>query len=184
MAAGAGGMAGLRAAVQSLSRVELLAIAADMRAQAAQSEADARQLLLQYPALTTALLMVEERLGMLKTTTPALDAAAAAAGAGAGGGDGAAPAPAAGAPPTAAAAAAAAGSGADADDPVAMVRGILAMTDAAVAALPDDQRESAVALRDAVLLPLHTLTALPEPRRSELLELREQLRTTMGITPA
>lgn len=161
----AAGMAGVAAAVEGMSRVELLAVATQMRALAAQSEADARTLLLQFPSLTAALLMIEERLGMLKTTTPALDAAAAAAG------------------PAADAGAEAGSPAAAADDGLAVVRGILQLTDAAVSALPDDQRESALTLRQAILLPLDVLHGFAEPRRSQLLELREQLRG-MGITPA
>lgn len=65
----------VRTAVESLSGEELLAIATDMRTLAVQSESVARQLLLQYPTLTTALLMVEERLGMLLTSSRELDKA-------------------------------------------------------------------------------------------------------------
>jgi len=175
-------MAGVAAVVEGMSRVELLAVATQMRALAAQSEADARTLLLQFPSLTAALLMIEERLGMLKTTTPALDAAASAAGplAGSGGGGGAA----AAAPPAdGGSGGGGGGGGGGADDGLAVVRGILEMSEEAVAALPDDHRESAVTLRQAILLPLDRLHGFEEPRRSQLLELREQLRG-MGITPA
>ena len=61
----------VRAAVDALPHSEMVAIAEEMRTMTSADERSARALLHQYPTLTAALLMMEERLGMLHTWPPA-----------------------------------------------------------------------------------------------------------------
>jgi len=75
---GGGGLGSVRGAVEGLSHEELVSIGNEVRALAASDPLGTRALLLQYPSLTAALLMIEERLGMLHTATETLQQRAAA----------------------------------------------------------------------------------------------------------
>jgi hypothetical protein len=68
----------VRDVVSALNRGDSLLLISAVRALAMQDENALVALCNTYPTLTMALLMIEERLGMLQTSSPALDAAIAA----------------------------------------------------------------------------------------------------------
>ena len=183
-----GGLMTVRGAVEALSHDELMSIASDIRALALSDAAGTRQLLLQNPTLTTALLMIEERLGMLhtlpmtalrersggsgidSTSTAGVSASAAATGS-------LSTADAADATVTAAPPADALGLGSmSADDAAALLRVVLDMTAAQIAATDDAEQQATIrAVQDAARLSPAEIEALGPSRKSELTTLRTQL---------
>ena len=141
------------AAVSALSREECLAIATDMRAAACDPEA-ITTLLRTYPTLTVALLMIEERLQMLRTTTPPLDAAIAA---------------------HAAQAAAVVTTDENAEE-IAMMNKYIQFSDEDIAALIDeDEKAVASAVKRAATLSLREINSLSTAEAEETRQIRERL---------
>jgi hypothetical protein len=146
----------LRAVLDSMSPADVHAILSELRALAASSPEEARKLLVQYPVLAQAAAQMLAAVGTLRSTTPAYAAAVGAADA-------------------ATAAATRTPLTAEEREQVALVRGVLAMSDAEVAAMAPDQREGVLQIRAAIQSPIEALRALPTGRRNELLQLREVL---------
>jgi len=160
-----GRAAGIAAALESLSPAELWAILSELQGLAAADADAARALLLAYPTLAAAVVRIQAMLGTLASPTPAYGAAVLAAGGAGGAGD---------APPLPA----------PDEEQRALVRSILAMSDADVDALPPEQRDGAAQIRAALRSPLEVLEAIEAPAlRAELLGLREQLTAVLGALP-
>jgi cleavage stimulation factor subunit 2 len=163
----------VRERLDALSPAEVRTVLSELRGQAAAHPDATRHLLRQYPVLAQSVLYLMGQGGALRVPTAAYAAAAAAqeglGAAGAGAGGGVAP---GGAPPPSAR-----GPQLSEDERVQleMVRGILALGEDAVAAMPAEQREGVQQIRAALKLPIEQIHAQPPQRRAELLELREQL---------
>lgn len=163
-AGGPGGVASgaapsIKAALDRMSPAELWAILAELKGMAAADPDAARGLLLQYPMLAHAVVHIQAMLGTLATPTPGYAGAVLVAG-----GTGAVEAAPAGVE----------------DEQKALVRSVLAMSDADVAAMPADQREGVEQIRTALRSPLEALQALAPPLRDELLQLRDQLTAVLA----
>jgi hypothetical protein len=154
----------VRERLDALSPAEVRTVLGELRSQAAAQPDATRQLLRQYPVLAQSVVYLMGQSGALRVPTPAYTAAAAAA------------------PPPLDAAAAAVSTAApplsargpplseDERAQLDMVRGILALGEDAVAAMPPEQREGVQQIRMALNLPVERLRG-----NAELLELRGQL---------
>ena len=171
------------AAVDGMSPAELWAVASEVKAlveDGSSGEAQVRGLLARFPMLAHALLRVEERLGMLQAQVPpSLASGVAAATAHVT----AArqrqqpvpepPLPSAHRDPPRS----------DVEEQVAVLRGILSLTDEDVAQMDADQARDVVLVRRAAGLNAGALAALPPDQREELLVMRGQLQA-FGIETA
>ena len=146
----------LRAVLDSMSPADIHVILSELRTLAASSPESARALLVQYPVLAQAAAQMLAAVGTLRSSTPAYTAAVGSADA-------------------ATAAATRTPLSPEEKEQVALVSGVLAMTDAEVAAMAPDQREGVLQIRAAIQSPIEALRALPTGRRNELLQLREVL---------
>jgi RNA recognition motif-containing protein len=178
--------ASVQGTIDSMTPAELWAVLSEIKTLTEASYEQARALLLQYPNLTHSLLVIEERLGMLQTTPPKLqtllqeylttnanvsNTLSSMSGVSS-----------STSTPSASQVALPAAPASEQVDPeqVALLRAIIAMSDAEVAALPADQLVSVQQVRLAVKLPISSINAMPPEQRDEMLQLRQQLVGVLG----
>lgn len=151
----------IRAALENMSPGELWAILSELKSMASSSPEQAHALLGQYPMLAHAIVHIQAMLGTLATPTSAYAAALAKNGGSLMPGDASAQGAAEAVPVD--------------EEQKALVKSVLAMSDAEVAAMPTEQREGVEQIRLALGSPLEVLEAMEGAAREELLQLREQL---------
>lgn len=61
-----------------------------------------------------------------------------------------------------------------------MILHVLSMTPDTVAALPPSERGQVQRIRDALMMPLPAIHALPPPQRDALLQARAELQSVLG----